>query len=1173
MRVHTLWTRATSMMTPSLWLTEFLQRRQMREPDGRMLYAYRLSEQEYVSLRDLLEVWLCDDVLSGGGHLPFGAAECFVLYGAVWWQREYAGGVWRWDDVINSFGGDPDGWPPQFRTECVQIGLRFWKQKIGTARKRYFGVLVEQGGLPRALLAKAQGAIPGLIRAVLRRAARLAADLDDIAAMVGDYDEKLPQSLQNDTVHLLIAQVVRTVLDLKLEFKLTRGDNAVAKLDALSPDWRERFPIALDDQAAIALLSDLVGQAAAIESESRTSPVLAERFLREAGGVYSIISQVKFPKTIDAENLARLIGIDTDDLPFRFSIEMSTDRRQLAADVRRVLGSEPSRYQFTVLQNLWNDKAAQCEHLMCIVLSGGKHVSAPLPGGMELDPRAPWVFARTEDECCLIAQGSARIRQNEAYIVVDERWTVEHNSNQGNIEQLGRFVSVSPAKLVLKVSGNITVSDGENAFRIRTQQVGVENDRPVWEGRRFGFALNPTLAFYGLPKLCRYTADGERIVVPMAELEWRVAGTGRIISHPAGAKGTVDVLWRSHNEVRLRSRMTILDKNTLIRFQSGATPAHGTINLPASWEVDAVTCEDESLKFQPERKQNGLVLSFESIRQPPESVRLILDWKGMPVPCTITLPFPSSGGHFFDRHENQFANNAIIARDQLLGVRLKVFDADPDHPVQHKIVFSLHCEGLERLPAPVSPIESVLSLEDNRAEVRLIDYQNEIESLLTLSDALDAWVNVDLLTGRNKSASLRIKRYEFSLVTERRTISIASNDLSKLPSSSLSEIRMLAIPIKAMHKQAQIGLIQQFSEGVPAGRWVIPEDVTEYGHWLVYPAPDAPHSIRPVAVVPPLEPTSVQSGYITPPDSIEDVFLIGDATTRRAILSRRLTHIAEDYSHPDWQIVEGIWTNLGHLTLPSVDIWRALAMSPDALVSFVCRTWSAHSLEDVMTMCERFQRELGVIWESISIRTWRNGCKRLSEQWQKILPTELLGSIVPQQLADTLSSMRLHFPALNSLLGFVTFEETGKAGEVVAPITRTKLTEYRRRLWEGGDCALQNILLRNHLDRAAPRLDLYEELARAFFDKNHRQLQIPDSMRKTVLSTLWDPTNEKAGLANVPILLALCTINNLLPRWWGDQKKLIELRQYRDFDRTWFCHAFDQSVAMFLAAGIVSPRT
>ncbi|WP_218008503.1 hypothetical protein, partial [Janthinobacterium agaricidamnosum] len=71
------------MTTPKLWLTQFLQQRDLQQPDGRMLYAYRLDEMEYAPLRGIVGTWLSDRVLNSAGHLSPGAAELFVLYGAV----------------------------------------------------------------------------------------------------------------------------------------------------------------------------------------------------------------------------------------------------------------------------------------------------------------------------------------------------------------------------------------------------------------------------------------------------------------------------------------------------------------------------------------------------------------------------------------------------------------------------------------------------------------------------------------------------------------------------------------------------------------------------------------------------------------------------------------------------------------------------------------------------------------------------------------------------------------------------------------------------------------------------------------------------------------------------------------------------------------------------------
>lgn len=1150
------------MTTPKLWLKQFLQQRDLPQPDGRMLYAYRLEEQEYAALRGLVGTWLSDNVLSSAGHLAPGAAELFVLYGAAWWQREYAGGAWRWDDVIGSFGSDPDGWPTQFRTECVQIGLQYWRQQIPTSGKRYFGVLVEQGGLPRVLLAKSKGNIYGLIRAVLKRAARLEAEVEEIAVMVADYQDKLPRSLQNDAVYLLIAQVVSSMLDLKREFKLNKGDNAVARLDSLAPQWRRRFPVALDDDAAIALLSDLVGDAAAIETETRAAPVVAERLLVEESGIYALVSRVEFPKLLLAEPLAGILGVDESTLPFRFAVALQLDKQYSVADVRKTLGTGPARFQFTVLCSQWRGDAALREHLLCRVLPGRASISIPIPGGMEMDVTSPWVFTSNGEECRLVAQGSAGIRQDFAYLVIDDTWDISSEGPDSLVERLGRFSSESLAKSVFKVTGMAVVSDGIHTYRVHTGQAGAETERPVWEGRRLGFTSSPTLAFYGTPKLCRYTPDGAREVVPAQQLEWRVAGTTRVVS-AAAVRGPVDVLWRVNGELRLRNRMVILERQPL-RFQSGTSVTEGCINVPSAWAVDAVTLEDRALALRCERTIDWLSINVDATDHPPESLRLTLDWKTCPVPFFLTVPFPASGGRFVDRNESRLEVDATITRDQLLGVRLRLFDSNPDHPIQHKLVFSLRYTGLDRLAA-VPSIEHILELEDNRAEVRLIDHQSDINSLLSHTDALDAVVTVALWAGRKQAASLLVKRYEFALIPDGANVAISPSDLARLPIAALSGIELFAVPIESMHKDAGVRLLQQQSEGVPSGRWSLPANALDH-QWLIYPASDSSYSFRAVVIDVGRPQVTMPTGYIPAPESIHDVLQISDPTRRRAILARRLNTLADDYAHPDWQLIEGIWCNIGHLTLPTLDIWRAFAMNPSALAAFACRCWENASLDHVMAMCGRFHSELGVLWETVPFRTWYDACVKIGIQYQALMPTvdsAARSTLIIDRVGETLRGIRLHFPALNTLLAFISFQHTGQEAEIVAPLMRAKLQDLKARLWHGPDAAIQNIVLRNSADRHPPSLPLYGDII--------AKLKLPDAIASTAFTLLWDPTNPKACVANMPVLLALCSCTGALCHWWSDPARLTELRQYRDFDRDWFSHAFDQAVAMCIVSGAVPP--
>lgn len=64
------WTKCTS------WLTNFLSRRGLRQPDGRPLYEYQATNEEYVDLTQLLRaVSQTTNIVDYKGY-----ASCFVFF-------------------------------------------------------------------------------------------------------------------------------------------------------------------------------------------------------------------------------------------------------------------------------------------------------------------------------------------------------------------------------------------------------------------------------------------------------------------------------------------------------------------------------------------------------------------------------------------------------------------------------------------------------------------------------------------------------------------------------------------------------------------------------------------------------------------------------------------------------------------------------------------------------------------------------------------------------------------------------------------------------------------------------------------------------------------------------------------------------------------------------------
>ena len=112
-------------LTLTKWLHSLLESRTLDSPDRRMLYAYDLLASEFESLEAVL-VTSCQRtgfsrLVARNEIFP----PLFVLYASEWWKREYEGGPWDWDPIVERLTGAAVEISPQARSECVTLGLRY----------------------------------------------------------------------------------------------------------------------------------------------------------------------------------------------------------------------------------------------------------------------------------------------------------------------------------------------------------------------------------------------------------------------------------------------------------------------------------------------------------------------------------------------------------------------------------------------------------------------------------------------------------------------------------------------------------------------------------------------------------------------------------------------------------------------------------------------------------------------------------------------------------------------------------------------------------------------------------------------------------------------------------------------------------------------------------------
>ncbi len=138
------WVKCTS------WLSNFVNLRGLRQPDGRPLYEYHATNDEYTQLTQLLRA--VGQSQSNICNRDF--AACFVLFCSEWYRRDYERQCgWTWDPIYKKIG---ISFTATELGTIVPKGMEdYWLRPIRfyeSERRNFLGTLFSEGGLPFRLL-------------------------------------------------------------------------------------------------------------------------------------------------------------------------------------------------------------------------------------------------------------------------------------------------------------------------------------------------------------------------------------------------------------------------------------------------------------------------------------------------------------------------------------------------------------------------------------------------------------------------------------------------------------------------------------------------------------------------------------------------------------------------------------------------------------------------------------------------------------------------------------------------------------------------------------------------------------------------------------------------------------------------------------------------------------
>lgn len=1113
------------------WKRDILVQRGLLCPDGRALYLYRLTEAEFGSLEALLRESLAAlrssfDLANVTQRVGFPAL--FVLYGAEWWRRSYDGSGFAWEPILRDLHANPDQWSPGQRSECVRLGLRDWKLSLReSGGLRFLGTVAVQGGLPLRLLAEARGGLGQVLRRVLQLANHDHVTQSDLQSWVQSLQNFLPKSYRQEAIFILLADVAWTALRLKQEAGLVSGADAISILDKKIPGWRDRFPLPMEDAHAAGLIEQLVRDAASVRVEKPALWLPLGRFLeRDPNGEWSLRSSLLLPDTIQVTQLAKLFGATEEDLPRTAELSVTAGGQCQETMLRRIAGHHDA---YRVERKPWefSGEKAACEHVLRLAAPDGRTWSATAEKGEALDDNLPWVFAAEDGAHPLLRQGGGSVTAHTAILVLPVDWSLQPLADS-EAEKAERLAT----RQLWRIRGTVQAHDsGELSCRIRTGQAGATGGGYEWHGNRVWLDFQqPTMAFKGLPELYRLDDDGAKQRMD-TKPGWSLNGAPSTIP----LIGPVVGRYPATGEIKHRSRMLVLPKNATLAFEFRDAQS-GTLRL-SGWGASSAAALTDGVKSTCQMQGDDLILdlSIAAGARAPDQVEICLSWPHTTAPTRFRVPFPARGVRAFDGAGCELRTGDLLALQLLMGTRLRVLAGGENAEVALEFGINhgraLRTHRLRMLPGAVS------------LEIRLQDYSADLHHLLATDDSPDASVQIIVRIAGVTAFKLKIGRYAARLERDAARVILDQAGLQAFNAEQLAALPVLAIRLEHPGEEP-IALPACRSEGVANGAWRFEPELREPGCWLIYPGPDAELPFRPT-----LWPVSGEAGGNT---LLALAIGVPDPTARVADLDYVLAMMAEDPLEESWVDFEQLVSQVGHLPLVTLDVWRGFARSPQAMATLALRFSKLPK-----GWLDRFAQELPLAWEAVPFAAWKQAMICLQKQCAGSFGDEAGASIFHAHLDARIKELTAGHSGLAFLLGIASAAFSPEASRQAQALQATG-GQSKHFLFEGENALLQR-LLRSHGHENWPTE--FTSILRQY--RNHARVGQYLSPRK------FDFHDHAI---NAPLLLAAQAATNQTQNWFAEPANIDALRTVRAFDPDWFDDAYNQTIARCLADGLLDQR-
>lgn len=935
------------------WLTRFLfTHTRQTVPDGRPLYAYKISDAEYAKF--FHEMILLDRQ----SHVATTRlASIFCLYAAETFRREHTEGVWTWETVFRPLGMAA---PPQVQIgEWVDKGLNWWRRPLlrsANGSREFLVTIACEGGLPLRLLQQENAHLTQFFRLVLDSYYRTGqGDVDAAVLIARQHAPWLPRSLRHAAVFYLAGSLIAKIS--AWQPLVGEAADPIAALDAKLPDWRRDLPLRLDDQVAETLLTGLVRRSGELAQETAARLRWRGR-LRETVTGWQVEKRLDLPERPTGAQIGEWIGSPgTNQSRWRLLLHTPAGVETVAW-LTLLEGAGPSaRYGREWLRaggvTLTGAALRQSHRLS---LHDGHQDYRLAVRDEEPWGDAPWVFVErgATGERDWLTEGSAHTKSAQVWVLATPDLTPRIGN--GTCEALGILTDLN--RTLYRISGEVELlTPQQDRYRIACRADTESAETFAVVGEPVLQTLQQRPLYRGLPHIHTLDAEGRRQPAT-GRLQWRFLGNTapwRESYQAAHGRLWLRLVDTSGNE-RCRRQVDVAPQTFRIETDIGTGNQAGVVRLSGLAEaklLPGVDCLAGITITSAPDKARIVCQAMPGVLPPP--LTLLLCWPGSE-PIPLTLPYPQRGA-LFQQVGKPLFNNDWVPLDRLGGLQLLIQDpaGGRNFWLEGDLLTRPNTEG-ESLRQPFR--DRLPPLDQGRLELPLFAWQNRITSLLASSRDLEAQVRLLVKTGRGERLThIRVARFDTVIEPDyvASLVRIAADSLTRLGLGWETRVRLETFPLW-MPGTAPVALSARPDQ--PAC-WEIPADLAPGPWWIVGRDGDWMR-FRPLLWVvatgePPADPDSALVAAVCEPDSAQ----------REQKLDALLTELGQNPDHVDWSLLFD-YVRLAREFPPSaLDVLRRLAVHPRTLVLALMKA-DDETFEPMWAL----SRQMPFLWILLAVNDW-----------------------------------------------------------------------------------------------------------------------------------------------------------------------------------------------------------